>query len=205
MKTNDGSETNSSINSKEDEVQTAALQDVFTKKFIHSSEEVEKGYHQFTSATNGYKMLFPINAMIDDIFYEKNNQGYEAVYFGEDREEDNIGYSVKSIYENEKSTEWTDSYLQLLIGSSNLQPEDFEQYTLDGKLIYFAEEEFKINDKANGTAYIFLSFIKSQTTNQAVSVEYTASCTNETLECNFDVKEERQKAKKLIHSISFIK
>lgn len=197
------SKDNATAQEEQNSPATAALQDEFTKKFIQSSEEVEKGYHQFTSATNGYKMLFPINATIDDVFYEKTAEDYEAIYFGEERKEDNIGYSVKSIYENEKSTEWTDSYLQLLIGSSNLQPEDFEQYTVDDKLIYFAEEEFKINDKANGTAYIFLSLIKSQTTNQTVSIEYTASCTDETLECNFDVEEERQKAKKLIHSISF--
>lgn len=204
MKTNDNSDTNSNNHSGEEEIQTAALQDDFTKEFITSKEETEKGYYTFKSNVGGYTMLYPVNAVMDQTYYQYRGQEYEAIYFGEGREEENYGYSVVGNFENRKVTQSIDSNLDLLIGSTDLlTPQDFEKYTVEDNDVYFAEYRQDINNDKNGFYLHFLGYIKSQTTDKAISLEYSSTCISKTEECNLDLTEERERAKKIFHSVRF--
>ncbi|MGM9949957.1 MAG: hypothetical protein ACI33P_07505 [Lysinibacillus sp.] len=204
MKTNDNSDTNSSTNSNEEEVQTAALQDDFTKEFIPSTEETEEGYYTFESGVGGYTMLYPVNAVMDQTYYQYRGKNYEAIYFGESRDEENYGYSVRGNFDDREATEWIEENLDLLIGSEkSLAPADFEKYTVEDNDIYFVEYTQNINEKENGFTYHFLSYVNSQTSNKAMAISYSSSCRSETEKCNLDLAQERERAKKIFHSIRF--
>ena len=203
MKTNDNPDTNSTTNAQVEEVQTAALQDDFTKEFIPSTEETEEGYYTFESGVGGYTMLYPVNALMDQAYYQYRGQDFEAFYFWESKEKENSRYYVQGTFEDEESTEWNDSYLNLLIGSANLNIEDFEHYEMNGNDVYFAPYIHEINDNKNGFFYNFFSFVKDQDSNKAMSIIYGANCLEEDQECSLDMEKERKKAEKIIHSIRF--
>ena len=204
MKTNDNSDTNSTTNAQVEEVQTAALQDDFTKEFIPSTEEVEEGYYTFESGVGGYTMLYPVNAVMDQTYYQYQGQDNEVIYFWEDREVENYGYSVVGNYEDRKITQLIDANLDLLIGSTDLlTPQDFEKYTKEDNDIYFAEYRQNINKDKNGFYLHFLGYIKSQTTDKAIRLEYSSTCISKTEECHLDLAQERERAKKIFHSVRF--
>ncbi len=200
MNTNDSSGTNS----KEKEVQTAALQDEFTKEFIPSTKETEEGYYTFESGVGGYTMLYPVNAVMDQTFYQYRDQDYEVIYFWEDREDENYGYFVTGRFEEGKFTQLIDSNLDLMIGSEKLvTPADFENYSVEDNDIYFADFRQNINDDKNGFYFTFLGYIKSQTSEKAISLEYSSTCLSNTEECKLNLDQERERAKKIFHSIRF--
>ena len=205
MKTNGNSDTNASTGSKEEEVQTAALQDEFTKEFIPSAEETEEGYYTFESGIGGYTMLYPINATMDQTYYQYKGQSYEAIYFSETQEENNYGYSVRGRFEDRTITQWVESNLDLLIGSTDsITVEDFEKYTVNDNDVYFAEYTQEISEEEDGFTYHFLSYVKSQANNKAMSISYSSSCMNEKEECALNLDQERDRAKKIFHSIKFV-
>ncbi|KPB04291.1 hypothetical protein AAV98_12875, partial [Bacillus sp. CHD6a] len=59
------------MQNKEDVPDTVAFQDEFTKDFLQSSEEVVEGHYLFKSRTDGYTVLFPVNASMDKAVYER--------------------------------------------------------------------------------------------------------------------------------------
>src|SRR5690625_330531 len=65
---------------------TTAMQDDFTRDYMASAEEEEEGYYLFESKTGGYTMLYPVNSNLDDIYYQKRHDSYEALHFGESKE-----------------------------------------------------------------------------------------------------------------------
>lgn len=204
MKTNDNSDTSSSANSSAEEIQTAALEDDFTKEFISSKEETEEGYYTFKSGVGGYTMLYPVNAVMDQTYYQYRDTKYEAILFGEERKKENYSYSVVGNFDDREATEWIEGNLELLIGSKKLvTPEDFEKYTVGDNDIYFAEYRQDINNDKNGFYLHFLGYIKSQTTDKAIGLEYSSACISKTEECNLDLTEERERAKKIFHSVRF--
>ncbi|WP_332651858.1 hypothetical protein, partial [Lysinibacillus sp. 54212] len=200
MNTNDSSGTNS----KEKEPQTLALQDEFTSRFLTSSKEVQDGYYELKSGIDGYTLLFPVNATLDQTFYQYRDQEYEAIYFWEDREKENYGYFVKGRFEDRKITQLIDSNLDLLIGSEkSLAPEDFEKYEIEENDVYFAEFKQNIIDNEKGYYLHFLGYVKSQTSDKAIALSYSSTCISETEECKLKLDQERERAKKIFHSVRF--
>src|SRR5690625_3379955 len=92
---------------------TIAMQDDFTREFMASAEEEEEGYYLFESKTGGYTMLYPVNSKLDDIYYEKVNDSYEALHFGESKESSNVAYVIRSAYKQGENTNDIELYLTL--------------------------------------------------------------------------------------------
>src|SRR5690625_3957639 len=69
---------------------TIAMQDDFTRDFMASAEEEEEGYYLFESKTGGYTMLYPVNSKLDDIYYQKRHDSYEALHFGASKERSDV-------------------------------------------------------------------------------------------------------------------
>ena len=187
----------------EKEVQTLALQDDFTKEFIPSTEEAD-GYYELKSGIDGYTMLFPVNATMDQTYYQYRGQSYEAIYFSETQEENNYSYSVRGRFEDRDISQWIESNLDLLIGSTDsITVEDFEKYTVNNNDVYFAEYTQETSEKKDGFTYHFLSYVKSQANNKAMSISYSSSCVNEKENCALNQDLERERAKKIFHSVRF--
>src|SRR5690625_5638329 len=77
---------------------TIAMQDEFTREFMASAEEEEEGYYLFESKTGGYTMLYPVNSKQSRSYYEKANDSFEALHFGEGKESANVPYFIQSTY-----------------------------------------------------------------------------------------------------------
>ncbi|UHA58892.1 hypothetical protein KDJ21_018970 [Metabacillus litoralis] len=61
---------------------TAAFQDEFTSSLLDSTEEVEEGHYLLESATGGYSMLWPKNAVTDGPpFYQRTKDSFEKIIF----------------------------------------------------------------------------------------------------------------------------
>ena len=195
---------NSSLEVKHEDIQTAAWQDEFTREFLVSSEETEEGYYTFKSGIDGYTMLYPVNAIMDPTYYQYEDTDNEVIYFWEDRKQENYGYYMKGRYENNKTTQFIDSNLRFLIGSEKLiTTKDFEKNIIEDKDIYFAEFRQNINEDKNGFYLTFLGYVKSHSNHKAISLEYSSTCLSETEECKLDVNQERERAKKIFHSVNF--
>ena len=69
-----------------------AFQDDFTREFMSSLDEVEDGYYLFESKTGGYTMMYPENAIMDQLYYQMPGEHYEAIQFAEE------DYYVRSTY-----------------------------------------------------------------------------------------------------------
>src|SRR5690625_5007482 len=123
-----------------------------------TAEEEEEGYYLFESKTDGYTMLYPINSKLDDIYYEKVNDSYEALHFGESKESSNVAYVIRSIYKQGENTNNIELYLTLLSDSLDYDGE-YEEIELDDKVIYFARKSEKVNSKVNND-FDFFGYIK---------------------------------------------
>src|SRR5690625_36132 len=73
-----------------------AMQDDFTRGFMASTEEEEEGYYLFESKTGGYTMLYPDNSNLGQIYYEKVNDSFETLHFGESKERSKVTYFIKT-------------------------------------------------------------------------------------------------------------
>ena len=51
--------------------------------------------------------------------------------------------------------------------------------------------------------FSFLGYIKSRTSDQAIGLEYSSTCLSETEECKLKLVQERERAKKIFHSVRF--
>src|SRR5690625_4211914 len=127
---------------------TIAMQDEFTREFMSSAEEEEEGYYLFESKTGGYTMLYSVNSKLDDIYYEKVNDSYEALHFGEGKESSEVAYVIRSTYKQGENTNNIELYLTLLSESIDYDGE-YEEIELDDKVIYFAMKGEKVNSKVN--------------------------------------------------------
>jgi len=195
---------NSSSEVEQDNIQTAAWQDEFTRDFLVSSEETEKGYYTFKSGIDGYTMLYPVNAIMDQTYYQYRDKEYEGILFGEAREEENYEYAVTMHYEDRGITQLINSNLDLLIGSEeSITPEDFEKYTIGDNDIYFAEYKHNVSNKENGYYLVFLGYVKSRSTDKAIGLDFSSRCLSEIKECEIDNSLEREQVKKIFHSIRF--
>src|SRR5690625_2927669 len=185
----------------EDLPDTIAMQDDFTREFMASAEEEEEGYYLFESKTDGYTMLYPINSKLDDIYYEKVNDSYEALHFCESKESSNVAYVIRSIYKQGENTNNIELYLTLLSDSLDYDGE-YEEIELDDKVIYFARKSEKVNSKVNN-AFDFFGYIKSKDSNQGVRYIYAVTCFDDNDDCDYDFDAIEVEVKQLMKSIKF--
>ncbi|MFC7373520.1 hypothetical protein ACFQPF_17905 [Fictibacillus iocasae] len=181
---------------------TKAFQDEYTRYFMKSTKETEEGFYTYESKTGGYSMLFPVNANLDEMFYERVKESFERINFGENTE-DNFTYFVRLFYENKPSM--TDLELNLSVLSDEQKYKGTYKETR-GKdtLIKYATRILKASEKDN--AYITFGFIHSEKNKEkGISMVYVASCPNEKQKCEIDQVKEENKAIKLMKSIEFTK
>ncbi|WP_018934576.1 hypothetical protein [Gracilibacillus lacisalsi] len=122
----------------EDYPETKVFQDEFTREFLVSTEEEEKGYYLFESGTGGYQVLFPKNAVISDKFYEKNGERFESVTF-EDYSVDENYYISHDLTFSVYGEKFLEGSLGLL--SSKLSYEgDYQEMETNATEIYYAQK-----------------------------------------------------------------
>ncbi|MGG3799931.1 hypothetical protein [Metabacillus fastidiosus] len=179
--------------------ETPAFQDEFTREFLVSKKEVEEGYYLFESKTGGYTMYFPTDAQQDEFFYEKNRDYYEIVKFRNFEDQDSASYYNKLIYENKKNTEDIKVNLNLLSSLTGYKGE-YELIKGQKKDIYYA----KFKENLDGTTfYLFIGYVKSKNSHQAVSFTYIIDCIKKNKNCEIDLPRNEEKVKKLMKSIEF--
>lgn len=181
--------------------ETAAFRDDFTREFMDSPKEVKDGYYLFKSKTGGYTMLFPIDAKMDQSYYERHKEHFEAIYYGGESKRDNITYYVDTTYENEQSTQNIEAGLKLLSDSIKYDG-GYKKIREKKKTIYFAKNIHSLKDGEN-KVYRFFGYIKSNHTNKGIQYIYAIKCLNKKKKCQVDVKRHEIKAKMLMKSIEF--
>jgi len=181
---------------------TTAFQDEFTREFIKSPEEVENGYYLFESKTGRYSMLFPVNAKMDNMYYERNENYFETLIFGESIEDENKDFVVEITFSEKGNTEWIESNLELLAASVKYNG-DFKKYKNNNNDIYYAETTIKFNEKENGTNFVYLSFVNSRDSYKSIRFAYISKCLSDTQNCILQTEKERATAKKIVDSIIF--
>ncbi len=181
---------------------TNAFQDEFTRNFMASTEEMENGYYLFESGIEAFTLNFPKNANMDKVYYQSDGGKYEKFNFGETSVEKNIDYVVVGTLRDEESTKWVDSYLNSLSKTNGYEGE-FRKYTQKNNDIYYAEFIDKVSEEKNGFYYVFLAYIMSSNSNKALSMSYSSKCYSSTQDCLLNLDIEREKAKKVFHSVRF--
>src|SRR5690625_2476290 len=180
---------------------TIAMQDEFTREFMASAEEEEEGYYLFESKTGGYTMLYPVNSKQSRTYYEKANDLFETLHFGESKKSSDLAYAIRSTYNQGKDTNDIELYLTLLSDSIDYDGE-YEEIELDDKVIYFARKSEKVNSNVNN-AFDFFGYIKSKDSNQGVRYVYVVTCFDEGEDCDYDFDAVEDEAKILMKSIEF--
>ncbi|MBS2970656.1 hypothetical protein J9317_18080 [Metabacillus sp. KIGAM252] len=178
--------------------ETPALKDDFTKEYLTSTKEVEKGFYQFKSKTGGYTMLLPVEAVISKDFGNQLDEDfYEAIIYG--AEIDQASIDTQITYENNPITKNIEENLELLSSSSGYK-DSYSESKEDSKTIYYGKETMESEDY---TTYKYISYIKGNRSDQAVRFIYGASCKKSNESCGGNAEEQERIAKKIIHSITF--
>jgi hypothetical protein len=182
--------------------ETEAFQDEFTRDFMASSEEVEEGYYTFESKTKGYTMKFPKNAILDEMFYEREKDYFETVNFGETNESSNISYYVVATYENQPVTKEVDANLSLLSESVKYEGE-YSIEELKDRTIYFGKKEHKPENEDSAT-HIFFGYVVSKESDKAVSFIHNVMCLKTEEKCAINSVSEEAKTIEFMKSIYFL-
>ncbi|MTH55072.1 hypothetical protein GKZ89_16835 [Bacillus mangrovi] len=195
------SEKNSDEKSEQEESvqqETPALKDEFTKGYLTSAKEVEKGFYEFKSKTGGYTMLLPVEAVISkDFGNELDEDFYEAILYG--AEIDQASIDTQIIYEDKPITKNIKENLELLSSSSGYDG-SYSESKEGSKTIYYGKETVESEEY---TTYQYISYIKENGSDQAISFLYGGSCKTTDESCNAKADEQERTAKKIIHSITF--
>lgn len=180
--------------------ETRALQDEFTKEFLTSGEEVQEGYYQFKSKTDGFTMLFPKDGEVSSASYERNENLYESFSFGENKEDENLAFYYMVTYEDRPITNDVDANLSLLSSYANYEG-DYEEFEENGHTFYYAEDVYEVDgDKA----YNYFTYIKSNNSDQAVRFFARSSCKDFAEECSPEQDSIKDKFLMMMKSVSFL-
>ncbi|AZB41859.1 hypothetical protein CEF21_05820 [Bacillus sp. FJAT-42376] len=175
-----------------------AIADDFTRDYLTSSKEAEKGYYTFESKTKGYTMLFPKDAVISkDFGNERNGNSSEAVMFSGSMEKAKVNTQV--IYENLPITKDIAANLDLLSTSVSYDGK-YEEMKNENATIFYGEKTSDIDD---AISYNFFSFIKTEESNQGIRFMYSASCKKDDKDCTSNEEKHKQIAKKIMDSVKF--
>lgn len=151
-------------------------------------------------------MLFPVNALVGGGgFYSKSSDNtLETVHISGGYEEENIKYFIKIDYEKGNYTNRIKDNVEFLADLFDYEGE-FDEYHINGNTIYFAEFIEDISDVVEGDFYyVFLAYVKSQNTDQAISISYGTTCSDRSKKCDINRDIERERAKKIFESFEFV-
>ncbi|MGD6817079.1 hypothetical protein ACQCVE_08440 [Metabacillus sp. 113a] len=174
------------------------MKDDFTKGYLTSTKEVEKGFYEFKSKTGGYTMLLPVEAVISKDFGNQLDENiYEAIIYV--AEIDHASIDTQITYENNPITKNLEENLELLSSSSGYK-DSYSKSKEDSKTIYYGKETMESEEY---TTYKYISYIKGNESDQGVRFIYGASCKKSDESCLGNAEEQERIAKKIIHSIAF--
>ncbi|MEK3806747.1 hypothetical protein MHB63_09430 [Bacillus sp. FSL H8-0547] len=176
---------------------TEAFKGEFTRGFIASSEETTDGYYTFESKTNGYTMLFPVNAKVSESDFESHEDKYETLSLGEKIKNQETSYYVKVTYEKAPNISDIDVHLEQLAITSGYKG-NFKREEFNNNIVYSARE----NNEQKGLFY-YVAVIKAKETDQLIRLTFDSSCSNGETECNVNPNELNQRLKIIVHSIQF--
>lgn len=192
----DGEKTKESTYLRPD---TPAFKDDFTREFMDSTEEVQEGFYRFKSKTDGYTMLFPVNAKVDPVGFERNEDVYETYSFGEQVKEENLAYYYRITYENSligSDVEFNLESLSEYVGYEG----DYETFDYEGKTYYYASDVFTTEVREH---YGFFSYIKSNKSNKAIRYFVNSTCLNKEQSCEANSKEIEERFIMMMKSVDF--
>ena len=171
-----------------------ALQDEFTRNFIQSTKEVEKGYYTFLSGTKRYSMLFPKEGAIHPGYAVKDDQ-YEGFLMSVINENDTDSQIKVNYYANE-SLENVKEVLEILEGRVD-QPLTFEKITSESSEIHYAPIEF------DSDVFGIAALVVSLDGEGSVQIVYDTKCTDNKNECQAIKKDEVNKMIQWVQTIKF--
>lgn len=133
--------------------ETPAFQDDFTREFMDSTEEVQEGFYRFKSKTEGYSMLFPVNAKMSAVAYGLDQDIFESYSFGEQVKWENLAFYYKMTYENKPVTKHIDINLKSLSRYAGYEG-DYNTFEYKDKTYYYATDVYRIEE---GTSYNYFA------------------------------------------------
>lgn len=193
-----GNEKEITASAKIQDETSIAWSDDFTRKFMDSKKEVKDGYHLYKSMTDGYTMLFPVEAKVVKEEYAVNANIFEQYHIMEEDKKQLNNFQVT--YENRTITSDLALNLDVLSNVAGYDGE-FKEYQHDGNTYYYAKN---ISEKEGSTKYQYLSYIKSNKSNQAVSYCLNSTCLDGEKPCKLDSKKLEKEFKTMIESVEFM-
>ncbi|MDR0139068.1 hypothetical protein RFW18_15030 [Metabacillus idriensis] len=187
--------------------ETEAFKDEFTREFMASSDEVEEGFYSFESKTNGYTMLFPVNATISSTSYDSQEDFFETYNFGEGVKESNLSRYVTITYEDKPTTKNIEFNLDMLSEHAGYET-SFEKIKNGENLIYYSKGSQTINDtetKKKADFYGYFGYIQSQKNEKGIQFFYEVTCMDAVQSCEINSKSEEENALLIMKSINFTK
>ncbi|MFJ8066320.1 hypothetical protein ACIQYS_17110 [Psychrobacillus sp. NPDC096426] len=180
---------------EEDLPDVRALQDEFTRSFIQSIEEVEKGYYPFLSGTKRYRMLFPQEGVIHQGYGVKDDQ-FEG-FLMSTINDNGTDSQVKINYYAYGSIESVNGGLEMLEGSVG-QKLDFEKMTTETSEVYCAPIEF------DPDVFGIAALVLSQKGHGVIQIVYDTQCKDDEQKCQAIKEEELNKMIHWVKSIEFV-
>lgn len=178
---------------------TSAFKDDFTREFMVSTEEVQEGYYEFKSKTEGYTMLFPVNAKVGTLGFGLNQDVFETYSFGEQVKEKNLAYYYRITYQNSLIAKDIEFNLESLSEYAGYVG-DYNTFEHEDKTYYYATDVYKI---AEGTSYNYFAYIKSNKSDKALEYFASSTCLSESQKCNAGSKEIEERFLMLMKSVDF--
>src|SRR5690625_7522668 len=111
-------------------------------------------------------MLYTVNSKQSKMSYEKTEDSFEMLHFGEGKESSDVPFYVRSTYKQGKNTNDTELYLSLLSDSIDYDGE-YEEIELDNIVIYFYRKRSYV-DSINDNMFDFLGYIMSKDSYQVI-------------------------------------
>ena len=179
-----------------------AFQDDFTREFMGSIDEVEKGFYLFQSQTGKYTMMYPANAKMQRPFYGFTGENYEKLrYAGADEEVTGATYTVDLTFKHNKDTIRLNTHLSV-VSSGVRYDGDFEKIETEDLEIYFAKNTLPVDGERIGS-YNFFGVVKSKESNKTLNYTYMVYCDRDEEDCDYDTEAIEKHVKKLMKSVTF--
>ncbi|GGP14076.1 hypothetical protein [Oceanobacillus neutriphilus] len=176
-----------------------AFQDEFTREFMVSTEPVKEGYYLMQSKTEEYTMLYPDDAIINDLEYDvstSNTGAYEGIKYGEDSKY--YQYFVRMIYNRSERGGDIDRLKNIMKGHTHYDGE-YEVMEYEDKTIHYGTTEY-VTRSGNTIACIYIGIIQSNNSDQAVSYNYNVTTDYEN---HLDLDEIEEEVLAIMKSVEF--
>lgn len=147
-------------------------------------------------------MLFPVNAKLDKTYYFIMDQWKEEIQIFGKHPKNKSQYNIHLNYFDSEMTNDTSAFLEL-VSINNGYDGEYREYLMNDNTIYYAEDEVELSQGRKGL--FFFGFIKDNKGNKGTTYSYSVLCHKEEPNCVLDENTEREIAKKIMHSIKFLK